>query len=54
MVSEVLENGRLLFVKIKNEENESFKHIFSIYCNPSDSIKQKALIAKLKLIEILI
>ena len=48
MVSEVLENGRLLYVKIKNEANESFKHIFSIYCNPSDSIKQKALIAKLR------
>jgi len=40
--SEVLENGRLLYIKTKNNASDTTKHIFSIYCNPSDPIKQKS------------
>jgi len=48
ILSEVLENGRLLYIKTKNNASDTTKHIFSIYCNPSDPVKQKALIAKLR------
>ena len=46
--SEVLENGRLIYIKTKNEASNTYKHLFSIYCNPSDATKQKQLIKKLK------
>lgn len=46
--SEILENGRLIYIKIKNEASNTYKHIFSIYCNPSDATKQKNIIKKLK------
>ena len=46
--SEVLESGRLLYIKTKNKASDTIKHIFSMYCNPSDPVKQKALIAKLR------
>jgi len=48
MATEILENGRLIYIKIKNEASNSYKHIFSIYCNPSDPSKQKNLIRKLR------
>lgn len=46
--SEILENGRLIFVKVQNEGSNIVTHIFSIYCNPSNSEKQKSLISKMK------
>ena len=48
ITTEILENGRLLYIKIMNEASNSYKHIFSIYCNPSDPPKQKHLITKLR------
>ena len=46
--TEILENGRLIYIQMKNQASDEITHLFSIYCNPSDSIKQKALITKLK------
>ena len=48
MSTEILENGRLIYIKIKNEASDTCMHIFSIYCNPSDPTKQKQLISKLR------
>ena len=46
--TEILENGRLVFVKIQNKSNKKIMNIFSIYCNPSDPDKQKDLILRMK------
>ena len=48
MATEILENGRLIYIKIMNEASNSYKHFFSIYCNPSDPSKQKNLVTKLR------
>ena len=39
ILSEVLENGRLMYIKIMKEASNTCRHIFSLYCNPSDHIK---------------
>jgi len=46
--SEVLETGRLIFLKVQNKATKQVLHIFSIYCNPSNSAKQKLLINKIE------
>ena len=43
-----LETGRLLYSQIRNIASGKKLNIFSIYCNPSNSSKQKATIDKLK------
>ena len=42
--TEILEKGRLIYIKIQNIANKEIYNIFSIYCNSSNSEKQKALI----------
>lgn len=46
--SEVLENGRLIYIKTKNEARNTYKHLFSLCCNPSDATKQKTVNKKTK------
>ena len=48
METDILEEGRLLYIKIKNQASEEITHLFSIYCNPGDPKKQKDLIGKLR------
>ena len=44
VATEILEPGRLLYIKSQNQSNKELTNIFSIYCNPSNSGKQKQLI----------
>lgn len=44
----ILEPGRLVYVKIQNKASKEIVNIFSIYCNSSNSEKQKKLILKLE------
>ena len=46
--SESVVKGRLLFIKIQNKASKEITNIVSIYCNPSNSEKQKNLILKAK------
>ena len=48
LVSEIIENGRLLYIKIKNEASNTIKIFFPIYCNQNDPTKQKNLLKKCK------
>ena len=48
LLTEDLEQGRLIYVKIKNIASEKITNIFSIYCNPCDPEKQKLLILKMR------
>jgi len=41
METDILEEGRLLYIKIKKQASEEVNHLFSIYCNPGDPNKQK-------------
>ena len=38
---ETVEKGRLIYAKIQNKANNKITNIFSIYCNSSNSEKQK-------------
>ena len=46
--SEILEEGRLMLVKIQNEASNVIKNIFSIYCKSSNAEQQKSLISKMQ------
>ena len=46
--TETLVAGRLAYIKIQNAANKEITNIFSIYCSPSDSVKQKHLITKIR------
>ena len=48
IVCEILEDGRLLYIKIKNTSNNEVYHVFSLYGNSGNYGKINLLITKLK------
>lgn len=48
LLTEIIEQGRLIYIKFQNNASKEIFNLFSIYCNPSNSEKQIQLITKLR------